>query len=388
MILTDPKNADRARVMVIAGESSGDHHGAQLVRAALDIRPGMEFFGVGGPLMEAAGCRVTLPFSEINVSGFTEVIRHLPRLWRIFRQLKKLLYGPEKPDLLVLIDFPGFNIRFAEKAKAAGIPVLYYVSPQVWAWKGKRVVRIAKVVDRLAVIFPFEVELYEGLDLEVEYVGNPLMEEIDRPRDPDRFRQEHGVIKGQSLVGLFPGSRIHEIENNMPTLLEAATILNEELDGVSFLVPVANYIDPGLIEKTVGNRQLSLKLIRADIYSVADACDVVITAAGTVTLQTALTLTPMVIFYKMTHLSYLIARAMVRIQHIGLPNIVAGRQIVREYVQDQATGPNLAGEARRLLVDEEYRGSVVRSLAELRDRLTGPECSSRVAEIIVEMIEE
>ena len=225
--------------MIVTGEASGDLHGANLIRAAAEVVSGVEFFGVGGQEMRAAGCDVLMSGDELAVMGIVEVFGHFPEIWSAFQRLKKILHGNERPDALVLIDFPEFNLRLAKQAKKAGVPVLYYVSPQVWAWRRGRVKKIAKVVDKLAAIFPFEPDLYKGLDIDVRYVGHPLLDEIKMPVERHRFLESLGIPTDQKVVGLFPGSRRSEINYMFDTLLEAGKEIARQEPNVIFLVPLA-----------------------------------------------------------------------------------------------------------------------------------------------------
>ena len=380
-----PEKGLKRRALIVAGEASGDHHGASLIEAAREIDPGISFFGVGGPLMEKAGCDVLIPYEELMASGFVEVIGHFPSILSVFRRLKKILNGHERPDVLVLIDYPDFNLRLAKHAKRAGVPVLFFVSPQVWAWRKGRVRRIAEAVDRLAVIFPFEPDLYRGLDVEVDYVGNPLMDEAVVSVDRQQLLQQLGVDTDTIVVGLFPGSRRHEIRYNLDTILKAAGIIVRRIPSARFLLPLAPFLPEDNVRNLLESSDLPITITTERIYDVANACDAVITAAGTATLQTAIMGTPMVILYRMSPVSYFIARRLIRIPHIGLANIVAGERIVAEFIQERATPGNIAGEVFRLLEDNDHRRRVVEGLSGIREKMGAPGCSERVAKIASEM---
>lgn len=377
--------ASERRALIVAGEASGDHHGASLVSEAAKIDPDLAFFGVGGPLMVKAGCDVLISYEELMASGFVEVVRHFPSILKVFRRLKRMLTGGERPDVLVLIDYPDFNLRLAEHAKRAGIPVLFFVSPQVWAWRKSRVRRIAGAVDRLAVIFPFEPELYRGLDIRVDYVGNPLMDEAFIGIERELFRRQLGMDAADTVVGLFPGSRPHEIRYNLDTILRAAAIVARRIPSAQFLLPLAPFLPEENVRTSVESSALPVTITSERIYDVANACDAVITAAGTATLQTALMGTPMVILYRMSPISHAIARRLVRLEYIGLANIVAGRGVVREFLQEQADPDNIAEEVLRILLDEDYRQGIKEGLADIRAKMGEPGCSARVAHIASEM---
>lgn len=372
------------RALIVTGEASGDLHGANLIQAAA-VDPGLSFYGVGGKRMADAGCRILIPGEELAIMGLVEVVGHFPVIWRSFQRLKRILHGPERPDLLVLIDFPDFNLRLAREAKRAGVPVLYYVSPQVWAWRRGRVKKIARVVDRLAVIFPFEAEFYRGEDLEVEYVGNPLLDEAEVTCGRDDFLRACGIDPARRVVGLFPGSRGNELRYNFETIVQAAERIVQRFPDVAFLLPVAPSLDDTIFRGRLAGRNLPVTLTRESIYDVANACDAVICVSGTVTLQTALAGAPMAVVYKMATLTYQIGKRMVRVPHISLANIVAGEGIVREFIQDEATAEAVAAEITRLLDDPEYSARVRGGLSRIRERMGEKGCSARVARMASEM---
>jgi len=378
-------HSDTRRIMIVTGEASGDLHGAKLIRAARELAPDLTFMGVGGPQMEAAGCEILIPGKEISVMGLVEVIGHFPVIWRAFQRLKAILRGSEKPAALVLIDFPDFNLRLARQAKLAGVPVLYYVSPQVWAWRRGRVRKIAAVVDSLAAILPFEPEFYRGHDIHVEYVGNPILDDYRAPRDRATVLAELGVPTDRTVIGIFPGSRHSELKFMLETLAETTRLLAERLPGVHFLVPVADTLEQADVAAGFGT-DLPLTFTRESIYDVAGACDAVLTVSGTVTLQVALTGTPLAILYKVAPLTYAIGRRLIKVAHIGLANIIAERRVAAEYIQDDASPQALADEVVRMVQDPDYRQKICAGLADARERLGEPGCSARVARMLLALL--
>ncbi len=373
------------RALIVTGEASGDLHGANLIQAAAEIDPDLKFFGVGGSRMAEAGCDILIEGETIAVMGLVEVIGHFPVIYQAFQHLKGILHGSERPDLLILIDFPDFNLRLAKQAQKAGVPVLYYVSPQVWAWRRGRVKKIARVVDRLAAILPFEPDFYKGQDIEVEYVGNPLLDDAVITQDRDAFLLQHGLADDRPLVGLFPGSRHNELKFNFETIIAAAEKILQSKPEVQFVLPVAPSFDRQLFEDRLAGASFPVTLSQSSIYDVANACDAVITVSGTVTLQVALTGTPMAILYKMSPLTYQIGKRLVNVPHIGLANIVAGRRVVREFIQDEASPANLAGEVLRILEDQPYRQHIVEGLGMVRQQMGEGGCSKKVALMASEM---
>ncbi len=376
------------RVMIVTGEASGDLHGAKLIRASREMTPDVTFFGVGGQRMASAGCEILIPGEELAVMGIFEVLGHFPVIWRSFQRLKRILHGPQKPDALVLIDFPEFNLRLAKQAKRAGVPVLYYVSPQVWAWRRGRVRKIAAVVDSLAAIFPFEPELYAGLDIDVRYVGHPLLDEFAITRTRESLLHDLGIPLERKVVGLFPGSRGNELRYMLATIAGAAQLIHVRRPDVHFLVPVAETLNQADVAAGLpsGLPVTFVSSGKESVYDVAAACDAILSVSGTVTLQIALAGTPMAILYKLSPLSYAIGRRLVRVDNVGLPNIVAGQRVVPEFIQEQATPEALASATIAFLEDAETAESMRKGLALVQDKLGDPGCSQRVAGMLHELM--
>lgn len=372
--------------MIVAGESSGDLHGSHLIKAALSNYPDLSFFGVGGKRMQTAGCDILIPAEELSVMGVVEVISRLPGIFARFRQLTKILRSANPPDLLVLIDFPDFNLRLAKVAKACKVPVLYFISPKVWAWRSGRARIIAQRVNRLALIFPFEPEIYAPYQVRADYVGNPLLDEFAARPQRQRLRQQLHLADDTEIIGLFPGSRQSELKYIFATLVATAEKLHQLRPQAVFVLPVAPSLQRAELEQRLVGHDLPLHLVEDDIYTVADACNAVLTVSGTVTLQLALTGTPMAILYKVAPLSYAIGRRLIKIPYAGLPNIVAGREIVREFIQEDANPDMLCEEMQKLLGEAAYIQQIRADLASVREKLGQPGCSPRVAEMIAEMV--
>jgi lipid-A-disaccharide synthase len=380
-----PDENNVRRAMIVTGEASGDLHGASLIRAAKAIDPGLSFFGAGGSCMAAEGCEIVIPSEELAVMGLVEVVGHLPVLWQAFRRLKSLLRGKHRPDVLVLIDFQEFNLLLARQAKRAGVPVLFYIGPTVWAWRQGRVKSIARAVDRLAVIFPFEPAYYANEEIAVEYVGHPLLDEAQVTRERSDFLQGAGLDPMRPVVGLFPGSRKSELRYNLPVILEAAGLILRQIPGVQFLLPVASSFTREDMVDRLGDCTVPVQLVQESIYNTINACDAIISVSGTVTLQIALIGTPMAIVYKTAPLNFAIGRRVVRVAHIGLANIVVGREVVREFVQDAASAENIAGEIIKILKEPDYNAMIRRDLAGIRREMGEPGCARRVARMASEM---
>lgn len=369
------------RVMIIAGEASGDLHGSGVVRELKRRQPAMEIFGVGGDRMKAAGMQLIYHVNELSFMGFAEVLRHLPIIRSVKRALEMVLKF-RKPDVVLLIDYPGFNLPFAATAKRNGIKVVYYISPQVWAWRRSRIKRMRGVVDKMLVIFPFEADLYRKEGIDAEFVGHPLLEVLRSNLDRKGFFTRYGLDPNKKLLGLFPGSRLHEVENIFPEMLKGARIIAGERG-----MEVAMAIAPTLEEKHFEPfyNLDGIHLIKGATYELMDHSDFALVTSGTATLETALFTTPMVIVYKTSWPTYLIGRVLVRIRNIGLVNIVAGKRIVPELIQHRATGANLAREALKILRDESALAAMRDELSKVKEKLGEIGASRRVAERILQI---
>jgi len=381
---TRPRPVDR-RVMIVAGEASGDRYGAGLIEALVRRMPGVTFTGIGGPLMRAAGLASLVPAERIAVMGFFEVISSLPRIREAFdlcvRELKT------RPDLAILIDYPGFNLRLARQAKQAGVPVIYFISPQVWAWKPGRVRTIAGNVSRMLVIFPFEEAWYRERGVEATFVGHPLVE-ILRRSGPRLSREEaaarFGADPHRRIVGLMPGSRLKEVRRNLPPILGAARLLAEKHENLQFLMPVASTLTVQALAPHVDLP--GIIFTRDDFYEAVNLCDVAIVASGTATMEVGLLGVPMVIVYRLNPLTYLIARRMTKLSTFGMINLVAGSRIVPELIQSDCTPARIAEEAGRMLTDRVLHERTRRSLKAVRDGLAGEGAFDRAAAIIEETL--
>ena len=369
------------RVMIIAGEASGDLHGAGVVRELKKLNPRLEIYGVGGDNMKHEGMKVVFHVNELSFMGFAEVVKHLPLIYAMEKTLEQLL-KLKRPDAVVLIDYPGFNLRFARIAKRKGIKVVYYISPQVWAWRKSRIQKMKGTVDKMLVVFPFEVELYRKEGIEAEFVGHPLLEELHSHLDRKNFFKRLGLKPGRKLLALLPWSRLQEIENIFPSMLSAARRIAEELE-----VEVAVGVAPTLQEEYFRNMFSvdGIQLIKGATYDLMQHADLAIVTSGTATLETACFGTPMMVVYKTSWLTYLIGRLLVRVKNIGLVNIVAGKQIVPEFIQHRASADNLTREAVRLLRDGQALTDMKRELSKLKSLLGERGASKRVAERILQI---
>lgn len=372
----------KKKIMIIAGEASGDLHGAHLVRAMLGLNPGLEFFGIGGNALRQAGVRIRIDNSEMAVVGISEAFSKINLLLRALKLAKQDL-RESRPDLLILIDFPDFNLRVAHVAQRLGIPVMYYISPQVWAWRTGRVKKIKGVVDHMVVIFPFEVDFYKKWNVPVTFVGHPLLDTMQ----PEATEGKAEDLKGNGLlVGLLPGSRNEEVTRLLPTMVQVAEILSERVEGIRFAIPVASSVDRAGVEAEVRGTNTRFLILSNRLHDVLRVARLVITASGTVTLEAAITGTPMIIVYKVSALSYWLGKCLIRVKHIGLANLVAGRQIVPELIQADASAETIADQALRMLRDEKGLAQMRHELLQVGERLGMPGASRRAAEVAMSLL--
>lgn len=375
----------QACVVIIAGEASGDQHGAKLVKAMLKKNPALFFCGIGGPALRQAGVRILVEASELTVVGITEVWSKIPVILKSMGTIKKLLKSL-KPDLLILIDFPDFNLHVAAAAKKSGIPVLYYISPQIWAWRRGRVKRIGKLVDHMAVILPFEQPFYSENNVAATFVGHPLLDSSL----PTSEQVMAGGAEGQPTIGLVPGSRDNEISRHLPVMLDTADILKDRLKHAIFIISHAPSVERNQIEAIVAEHpcRMDVEIVSDRIDTVFGRSDIIVAASGTVTLQAAIHGTPMVIIYKVSPISFMLGRALVRVPNIGLVNLVAGEQLVPEFVQNGASPGNIASAVEDMLKDSDKLNHLKRQLFGLRDVLGGTGASDRVADIAFDMLKQ
>jgi lipid-A-disaccharide synthase len=371
------------RVMLVAGEASGDLYASGLVAAMRRRSPGIEVWGIAGQEARAQGMRTAVDVAEIATLGLTEVAEKGLALLRSYRMLRREL-REQPPDLLVLIDFPEFNLALAAVAKRSGVPVFYYVSPQVWAWRRRRVRKILRRIDRLAVLFPFEPAVY-GDDPKVVFVGHPLLDRVRVTADREETLSRHGLDPSRKLVTLLPGSRRHEIDRLLPEMAAAAAELASRYP-VQFAVALAPTVSRALAEAVTADCSVSLPLIERDAYNLIAASDLILTASGTATLEVALLKRPMVIMYRASPLTYLAGRALVRVPCIGMPNLIAGRPIVPELIQGRACAAEIAREADAILSNPERARTIERDLDAVRAALGAGGAAERAADLALSLL--
>ena len=371
-------------IMLVVGEASGDMHGASLVNALLKRDPNLTFFGVAGDQLQQTSFETLFTVSELTGMGLLELAGNIKNIVAAYRLLRRTL-RTRRPNLLILIDFPEFNLRLAKLAKRLGVPVLYYVSPQVWAWRQGRIRQIAQVVDQMAVVFPFEVEFYKRHRMPVEFVGHPLLDVVRVSQEPDSTLREIGLKKEKPVIALLPGSRRKEIAYHLPMMITAATEL-KRLEQAQFFCVRASTLDRAELQRELDRAVFVIPIVEAGRYNAVNAADLVWAASGTATLETALLEKPMIVVYRVSWVTYCLARLLVKIKYIGIANIIAGKAIVPELVQSELSPERLVNESQAILNDDDARRRMIANLGNLRQKLGAPGAANRVAELAISLI--
>jgi len=381
------------RLLMIAGEASGDIHGAKLAKHLFRLVPSLKIVGIGGSRMKQSGVEILYDISDMGVVGIWEIIPRLGSILKAYRIVTDIIRSGSV-DFIVLIDYPGFNIKVAGIARRLGIPVVYYIGPQVWAWKRGRIRALGNRVRKMIVVFPFEEPIYKDAGIDCSFVGHPLVDDMIEIRPYEELVKEYGIDKDRPVLGLFPGSRTGEVRLLLRDFLETVARLKESYDDIQVVIGVADSLDFEYVRGIVstwshsrGNSDaFDVKMIRGNANEVLSICDAVIVASGTITLQAALLGKPMVIAYKVSLLTYMIARILVRIKDIGLVNILAGKRVVSELIQGDARPEKIALEAEKILKDKEHREQIKKELQQVKSMLGPPGASERGARIIADMM--
>lgn len=382
-----PLSKDRPhKILMVSGEASGDLHGTSLIEALKELDPSIDIRGMGGKSMIAAGLQ-GIDSTKLSVVGITEVAAKLPVIFKAYNQLKALL-KKEDFDAVVLIDYPDFNLRFAKAAAKTNVPILYYISPQIWAWRGGRINLIKRVIDKMLVILPFEEAIYENAGVPVKYVGHPLSEKISKAPTRDEAREGLSIGSTERVVALLPGSRTEEVKRLLPTMLKGIELL-KNAEGLEILLPAADTISDELLEEILRESPLNIRVVRKDLASVVRAADSAVVASGTASLEVALLGTPMVIVYKVSTTSYMLGKLLIGLDNIGLPNIVAGERIVTELIQGKVTPENIAREVDLILNDAAKIEIIKKGYARIQETLhTEAPANKMAAKAVLELIDK
>lgn len=370
------------KIMFSAGEVSGDMHGASIAAAIKKCEPDARLFGFGGPQMESAGVEICCNMQDYNVMGFWEVIKNLRRMFKLRDHLIDVMVK-EKPDILVLIDYPDFNWRLAAKAKKLGIPIFSYIPPSAWAWRKGRAKPVARMADQIAAIFPFETKVYEDAGAKIEFVGNPLVDTVKPSMEKAAAAQYFSLDLTHNNVLLLPGSRKQEIQIILPEILKAAEALARQYDNMDFYLPIAPGISKTELTKTIKEYNVRVHIKTDHTYDLMNICDFAIATSGTVTLEAAMIGLPSVILYKMSPISYFIGNFLVHLPNFSLPNIIAGERILPEFLQAEISTEKIVGEAEKMFKNTESAAVLKEKLKLIRQRLGQPDAAARVAELIL-----
>lgn len=372
-------------IMIIAGEVSGDMHAAKLVSSIRQRMPDISFFGIGGENMRAEGVDTLYDVKDMAVMGFSEVIRRFSFFKRVFNEMVTLAEH-RRPDMVLLVDYPGFNLRFARRVHNAGIKTVYYICPQVWAWNRARIPKMAECVDELITIFPFEKEHFEGTGLNVSFAGHPLVDEVEAVMQEP---VEDLPWNGDPHVALLPGSRSHEIRRILPVMLSAARLVEEKCSDVGFIIPTPSPREAGIVENILAgtsDKPCKYSVVTANTRQVLRSATAAMVASGTATVETAMMLCPMVIAYKVGTLTYLMGKMLVRVDHIGMVNIIAGDRICPEFIQEAATPEALSKAVLPLLENTPARDKMIKDLEAVKKSMGKGGAADEAADIIIESL--
>ncbi|MDP8262808.1 MAG: lipid-A-disaccharide synthase [Candidatus Ancaeobacter aquaticus] len=371
------------KILVIAGEQSGDMHGAHLVREICAKKNDVRVFAAGGEKLKAAGATLLYDLASKAVMGSVEVLKHYRELKRVFNSLL-LFVDTEKPDVVILIDYPGFNLKFAEAVKKKGVKVIYYISPQIWAWAPGRITKIKRCVDHMIVILPFEKDLYEKAGVPVTYVGHPLIDSMKEGLE-ESFVKEHSIKSDDCIVGILPGSRETEIKKNLPIMLETAELLQKTNVNTRFFIAYDQKALGHIVPDIMCKHTVHVEIVD-NVCNVMKVSKVCMVASGTATIQTAFYLTPMVIIYKVAVITWFLAKLLIKIPYIGLVNVIAQKKIIDEYIQFDAKPELISSKVKDIIDDCNKYAQIKEELGKVKEKLGRPGASARAADVVLTML--
>ncbi len=378
-------NKEEPHFLIIAGEASGDLHGAKLVQALLDAYPKARFTGMGGGRMRDAGVNTLFGIERMGAVGLVEIFSNLGHYFGVYRALMKEI-ASLKYTAVILIDYPTLNLRLAKHSRKHSCPVYYFISPQIWAWRKGRIKDIRKSVHKMFVVLPFEEKMYQEAGVDAEFLGHPFIDVVHPTRTRGDNLEKFALDSHKKIVGLLPGSRMNEITSLLDEMLLAAEKVKREMGECQFLLSVADTIDPVLIQKKLGSNPLDIKILKGETYNVMNTCDALIIASGSATLEAGIIGCPMVIIYKLNPLTYWLALMLINTPYYGLVNIVAGESVVPELIQSKANAENIAAEILKFLKNPEYCHEVQNRLLLVRKNLGSPGVMKAVAASMVDSL--
>lgn len=380
--MQNSKNVINNKVLIISGEHSGDNLGVKLINSLKHKKPNLEIAIMGGEKMQNTGSRLLVDSRKLDIVGIWETIIQWQQLRQAFKKIRFYLKN-EQPKLVILIDYPGFNLRIAKYAKQAGCKVLFYVSPQIWAWRYGRVKKIRDRVDHIAVLFPFEEEIYQKENIPVSFVGHPMLDWVKTETSKEQIYQQMELDRQQPIICLLPGSRITEINRHLPLLNQCITIIKKQIPTAQFILPVAINIDKTLVKQKLNHK---VHLTQGNTYECLAISDVAMCASGTASLEVALFEVPMIIFYKLSWITYCLIRLFVHTKWVGLCNIIAQKTIVQEFIQHRAQAKPICSEVIKILKDNNYRKKTQDELRQIKQKISCPDPIDKVANLALDFI--
>lgn len=372
-------------IFISAGEPSGDMYGAELSKNILKISPKAKLYGLGGDKMQSAGVELLYNMLTLAVVGLWEVSKNLPKFIKIFNETVEKI-KTVNPDLVILIDNPGFNLRLAKRIKKLKIPIIYYVSPQVWAWGSKRIQAMKPLIDKMLVVFKFEEDLYKENNIDCKFVGHPLIDIVKPNMNKELFRIKFNLNERKPIIGLLPGSREKEIQTHLPILVKAAIKINKKYPESLFIILKSSGVQSSFYQKFLNNLNLPIRLIENFNYECINISDFCIVASGTATLETAILETPMIIIYKVSFLSWLMLKPQVRVPYIGMVNVIAGKKIVPELIQNQVRPKLIAQKVCYYLNNLEEKKILIQNLKDIKSLLGEGGASKKVAQEVIKLV--
>lgn len=374
-------------IMLVAGEPSGDLHGANLMSNLKKLDGSLDFIGAGGRRMKQAGLKEIIDMENLSIVGFKEVFGKIKTLKRAFNKLSDVL-KKEKPDCFIPIDYPGFNLRMAKAAGEAGVPTFYYISPQIWAWGRNRIEKVKRYVDKVFVLLPFEKQFYSGYGIKAKFVGHPLIDIVKTSLKKGEAFSYFGFNTGKTLIGILPGSRWEEIRLSLPVMVSACRKISKEIPHIQFGILMAENVSAEKVKSLLNNKSDKFQLIRDKGYDFINICDLVLVNSGTATLETAILGRPMLIIYKLSFFSWLLGKMLIKIPYFGLVNIVAGKKVVPEFLQFGATPSRIAKEVLNILISQKRIKTMKEDLSEVKNKLGDEGASHRAAKAILEELDK
>ena len=371
--------------MIIAGEASGDLHASGLVRELYRLDPALEIFGIGGDKMQHEGVNLLYHINQMSVLGFGDVIKRFPFFRKVYSHLVALM-KEKQPQLIILIDYPGMNLKIAKAAKKLGIKVFYYIAPQVWAWGKGRIKKMATLVDKLAAIIPFEEKLFRQAGIDAHFVGHPLLEVLTTKLAKHEFLNQYNLSEKKQIIGLLPGSRITEVKRLLPEMIKTVSELKSQYSDIQIIVSRASSVDKNLYQNIIRNNS-SVKLLENCTYEIMKYSDFLLVASGTATLESALLGTPLIVVYKVDPLSYFIGKKLVKINNIGLVNVIAEREIVPEFIQHEFNSENIIPTIAKMLFNQTERKQIILNLGQIKEKLGRKGASKKAAEMALSMLD-